>query len=100
MRMILRWSPRQVARAVVFAAALAACDRAWGQREPPAREELETEDESRVLYGAKIETTDQAGWLPRSALIVQGFTPVSGPSNKSTLMVGEACGWRFANGWE
>ncbi|MFM8986773.1 MAG: transporter [Planctomycetia bacterium] len=178
MRMILRWSPRHIARAVVVAAALAACDLAWAQREPPAREELETdrdsftfapttagpgrsileasysvidnrttpeahsfpelllrrgigerfearlgfnyeaggpglvsgsefggedietEDESRVLYGAKIETTGQAGWLPRSALIVQGFTPVSGPSNKSTLMVGEACGWRFANGWE
>jgi hypothetical protein len=63
-------------------------------------EDIETENESRVLYGAKLETTEQAGWLPRSAAIVQGFTPVSGPSNKSTLMVGEAFGWRFANGWE
>lgn len=63
-------------------------------------EDTETEDESRVLYGAKFETTEQAGGRPRSAVIVQGFTPTSGPSNRSTLMVGEAFGWRFANGWE
>ena len=63
-------------------------------------EDIETEDESRILYGAKFETTEQTGWLPRSAAIVQGFTPTSGPSNKSTLMVGEAFGWRFSNGWE
>lgn len=53
-----------------------------------------------MLYGAKLETTDQQGWLPRSALIVQGYTPVSGPSSKSTVVVGESFGWRFANGWE
>jgi hypothetical protein len=63
-------------------------------------EDIETEEESRMLYGAKVETTDQEGWLPRSALIVQGYTPVSGPSNKSTVVVGESFGWRFANGWE
>jgi len=63
-------------------------------------EDIETEDESRVLYGVKVETSDQRGWLPRSSVLLQGFTPVSGPSNKSTLMLGEAFGWRFANGWE
>ena len=63
-------------------------------------EDLETEDESRVLYGVKVETSGQRGWVPRSAVILQGFTPVSGPSSRSTLMVGEAFGWRFANGWE
>lgn len=63
-------------------------------------EDVETEEEGRMLYGAKLETTDQEGWLPRSALIVQGYTPVSGPSNKSTVVVGESFGWRFANGWE
>ena len=63
-------------------------------------EDIETEDESRVLYGMKMETTDQAGWRPRSAVILQGFTPTSGPSNKTTLVLGEAFGWRFANGWE
>jgi hypothetical protein len=63
-------------------------------------EDIETEDESRILYGTKVETTEQDGWLPRSAAILQGYTPVSGPSNKSTLVFGEAWGWRFAGGWE
>jgi hypothetical protein len=63
-------------------------------------EDIETEEESRILYGTKVETTEQGGWLPRSAAVLQGYTPVYGPSNKSTLVVGEAFGWRFANGWE
>jgi hypothetical protein len=63
-------------------------------------EDIATEDESRVLYGTKVETSDQHGWLPRSAAVIQGFTPVSGPSNKSTLMIGESFGWKFAGGWE
>jgi hypothetical protein len=63
-------------------------------------EDIETEDESRILYGTKIETTEQDGWLPRSAAVLQGYTPVSGPSNKSTLVIGEAFGWKFATGWE
>ena len=63
-------------------------------------QDLETEDESRVLYGTKVETSDQDGWLPRSATIVQGYTPTYGPSTVSTVVVGESWGWRFANGWE
>ncbi|MFN7811886.1 MAG: transporter [Planctomycetia bacterium] len=63
-------------------------------------EDVVAEDESRVLYGVKVETSEQRGWLPRSAAVIQGYTPVSGPSNKSTLVLGEAFGWRFANGWE
>ncbi|MEN9668018.1 MAG: hypothetical protein RLZZ326_4381 [Planctomycetota bacterium] len=63
-------------------------------------EDLISEEESRMLYGAKLETTDQAGWIPMSALIVQGFTPLYGPTHQSTMMVGEAWAWRFANGWE
>lgn len=31
---------------------------------------------------------------------LQGYTPVSGPSNQSTLVVGESWGWRLTNGWE
>lgn len=63
-------------------------------------EDIVTEEESRVLYGTKVETTEQHGWRPRSAAIVQGYMPVSGPSNKSMVVVGESFGWRFANGWE
>ena len=63
-------------------------------------QDLETEDESRVLYGTKVETSEQDGWLPRSAAVVQGYTPIYGPSTASTVVVGESWGWRFANGWE
>lgn len=63
-------------------------------------EDIEPEEESRILYGTKVETSDQDGWRPRSAAVLQGFTPVSGPSQRSTLMVGESFGWRFASGWE
>ena len=63
-------------------------------------QDIETEDESRVLYGVKVETSDQEGWLPRSAAVVQGYTPIYGPSTVSTVVVGESWGWRFANGWE
>lgn len=63
-------------------------------------EDLVSEQESRMLYGAKVETTDQAGWIPMSALVIQGFTPLYGPTHQSTVMVGEVWAWRFANGWE
>jgi hypothetical protein len=63
-------------------------------------QDIETEDESRVLYGVKVETSEQDGWLPRSAAVVQGYTPTYGPSTVSTVVVGESLGWRFANGWE
>ena len=63
-------------------------------------QDIETEDESRVLYGVKVETSEQDGWLPRSAAVVQGYTPTYGPSTVSTVVVGESWGWRFDNGWE
>lgn len=63
-------------------------------------EDVISEYESRVLYGTKVETSEQQGWIPQSALIFQGFTPTYGPTTQSTLMAGEAFGWRFANGWE
>lgn len=61
--------------------------------------EPEAEYESRLLYGMKVATSEQAGAVPRSALIVQGFTPTYGPSTATTMYVGEAWGWTFANGW-
>jgi hypothetical protein len=62
-------------------------------------EDLQVETEGRLLYGAKFQTSKQVGWLPQSALIVQGFTPTAGPSTNSTVNVGEAFGWTFDNGW-
>ena len=32
--------------------------------------------------------------------MLQGYTPVYGPSNKSTRVVGESFGWLFASGWK
>jgi hypothetical protein len=62
-------------------------------------EDLEVETEGRILYGAKLLTSTQADWKPQSALIVQGYTPTAGPSTASSVVVGEAFGWTFANGW-
>ena len=33
-------------------------------------EDIEAEEEGRVLYGLKAETSEQSGWTPQSALIV------------------------------
>ncbi len=63
-------------------------------------EDFIAEYESRVLYGTKVETSEQQGWIPQSALVVQGYTPTYGPTTQSTVVAGEAFGWRFANGWE
>lgn len=62
-------------------------------------EDIVSEYESRVLYGFKARTSEQSGWLPRSAFVLQGFTPVYGPSTRSTMMLGEAWGWTLPNGW-
>jgi hypothetical protein len=63
-------------------------------------EDIVAEYESRVLYGTKVETSEQTGWIPQSAMVVQGYTPTYGPTTQSTVVVGESFGWRFANGWE
>jgi len=62
-------------------------------------EDIVSEYESRVLYGFKAQTSEQSCCRPTSALIVQGFTPVYGPSTQSTMSIGEAWGWTFSNGW-
>lgn len=62
-------------------------------------EDLQVETEGRLLYGAKFQTSRASGWMPQSALILQGFTPTAGESPASTFNVGEAFGWTFANGW-
>jgi hypothetical protein len=62
-------------------------------------QDLQVETEGRILYGAKFLTSTQRGWTPESSLIVQGYTPTAGPSSVSTVELGEAFGWTFANGW-
>lgn len=62
-------------------------------------DEAELERASRLLYGAKFAMTEQEGWLPSSALIVQGFTPTSGESNDTDFSATYVTGWTLPNGW-
>jgi hypothetical protein len=58
----------------------------------PAERKLERE--SNLAYGVKLRVTDDDGWVPGSALILQGFTPTSGQV-KDTQFVGT-----YVFGWE
>lgn len=57
------------------------------------------EDAARMLYGFKYLVSNQAGWLPQSSLIVQGFAPTQGPESRSQMSLGGVCGWRLPGGW-
>jgi hypothetical protein len=63
-------------------------------------EDLIAEQEGRILYGAKYQTSYQSGWRPESVFILQGYTPTAGPSTASTVVAGQAWGWTFGNGWK
>lgn len=62
-------------------------------------DENELERASRILYGAKFLLTAQEGWLPQSAVIVQGFTPTSGQNNITDFSMTYASGWTLPNRW-
>lgn len=58
--------------------------------------------EHSVQYGVKIALTEQAGWLPRSAVILQGATPTGGSAGTSTasqLVATYVAGWGLPNQW-
>jgi hypothetical protein len=63
-------------------------------------EDFGSEKESKVLYGIKYETTQQSGWIPESSVIIEGYTPTSGPSSFSRLVMAEVFGWTFPNRWQ
>jgi hypothetical protein len=52
-----------------------------------------------LAYGAKVRLTDQRRWLPRSAVIVQGFTPTGGSSSATQVVATYAAGWQLPNRW-
>lgn len=60
-------------------------------------EELATE--SNILYGVKLQATDQAGWVPRSSVLVEGFTPVSGAVWGTEPVVTYVFGWELPHEW-
>lgn len=55
--------------------------------------------EHRVLYGVKLWLTEQRGWLPRSVIVIQGFTPTGGESTATEASVTLAGGYVLNNGW-
>ena len=60
----------------------------------------ELERESRLLYGTKLWLTDQSNWIPKSSVILQGFTPVSGESTETQLSATYVFGWQFKEDWQ
>jgi len=68
----------------------------------PGEEELLTGSarETRILYGLKAALTEQEGWLPQSAVIVQATTPTSGPATATQFTTGYVFGWQLPNDWK
>jgi hypothetical protein len=62
-------------------------------------DEAELERASRILYGAKFAVTDQDGFIPQSAWIVQGFTPTSGLETHTDFSATFVAGWTLPNRW-
>jgi hypothetical protein len=57
------------------------------------------EEETNISYGLKYGLTNQSHWIPKSSLLVTGFTPVAGEANRTEMSVGYVGGWTFANRW-
>jgi hypothetical protein len=57
------------------------------------------EEETNVSYGIKYGITNQSGWLPKSSILVVGYTPVAGEQTKTNLGLVYVGGWTFANRW-
>jgi hypothetical protein len=56
-------------------------------------------EESEVQYGVKLDVTDEDGWLPDSALLLQAATPTSGPESTTDFQVGYIVGWKIFDDW-
>lgn len=57
------------------------------------------ESESQLLYGFKFQATEQDGWVPRSAVILQGYTPTTGEARGTDFVAAYTFGWELVNGW-
>jgi hypothetical protein len=69
-----------------------------GNPHEPGLHAPEIEQESRLLYGLKAGLTEQRGWRPESALIVQGSTPTSGEESLTLLSVTPVLAWTTQQG--
>jgi len=55
--------------------------------------------ESSILYGCKLQTSEQDGWLPESALILEATTPAYGDVFGTSPVGTFVAGWEAAAGW-
>lgn len=56
--------------------------------------------ESQIVYGAKSIVSQQWGWLPQSAVILQAATPTSGPDPATSFVGTYVFGWQLAERWK
>ncbi len=63
-------------------------------------EEPGSNTESQMLYGFKVALTEQDTWIPKSACIIQGTTPTSGPETASDFQLGYVFGWKIFEDWQ
>jgi hypothetical protein len=52
-----------------------------------------------VLYGLKVETTDQDGWIPQSCFIIEATTPTFGQEFGTEPVATAVFGWEFPEKW-
>jgi hypothetical protein len=55
--------------------------------------------ETTLFYGLKARLSDQSDWLPRSVVIVEGFTPVAGDVWGTEPVASVAWGWELLEHW-
>ncbi len=60
----------------------------------------DVESESKLFYGFKAALSEQDGWMPRSAAILHGNTPVSGAETATHLVATYVWGYTLIEGWE
>ncbi len=58
------------------------------------------EREHEISYGLKLGFSEQDEWRPRSAFIVQGFTPTGGPATNTDWVATYVAGWELPNRWQ
>lgn len=57
------------------------------------------EEETNVSYGIKYGLINQTGWIPKSSILIVGYTPVAGEQTNTNLGLAYVGGWTFANRW-
>lgn len=68
--------------------------------EDPERTRASLIREHSLAYGFKVAITEQDRWRPRSAAILQGFTPTGGEGTATQMILTGIAGWEFANRWK